>query len=204
VQTAKNKKVALYARVSTEKQEKGLEAQQRALEEYCKTRSIDDFVLFSDEAVSGAKSSRPGLNKMMIDVRAGKIRSVVVYSFSRFARSTTHLLDTLEEFRKLEVTFVSLTENIDTNGPMGKLIFTIFAAIAEFERELIRERVRNGLKNARAKGKQLGRPSETAQHYDEVHALHDQGLTYRKIARQLGISMSAVVRALGAASRACK
>jgi DNA invertase Pin-like site-specific DNA recombinase len=131
VQTAKNKKVALYARVSTEKQEKGLEAQQRALEEYCKTRSIDDFVLFSDEAVSGAKSSRPGLNKMMIDVRAGKIRSVVVYSFSRFARSTTHLLDTLEEFRKLEVTFVSLTENIDTNGPMGKLIFTIFAAIAE-------------------------------------------------------------------------
>lgn len=104
------------------------------------------------------KASRPEFNRMMEAVRRGEIHTLLVYSFSRFARSTKHLLNSLEEFDKLEVAFVSLTENLDTKSPIGRALFTIISAIAELERDLTRERVMNGLKNARAKGKLLGRP----------------------------------------------
>jgi DNA invertase Pin-like site-specific DNA recombinase len=175
------KTAALYCRVSTSDQHSGLESQARALKDYCQQNQITDYELYSDEGISGAKVSRPSLDKMMVAVREGKHSKVIVYSFSRFARSTTHLLAALEEMKKYETDFVSLTERIDTNSPMGRAFFTVIAAIAQLERELVVERVKNGLKNAKAKGKQIGRaktrPSEL------IRAMLKSGMTLRATAK---------------------
>lgn len=100
--------------------------------------------------LSGVKQSRPALDRMMNDVREGSIEKVIVYPFSRYARSVTHLLRALEEFKKVNVGFVSITESIDTNTPLGSAVFTILGVVAQLERDLIAERVRNGLANANA------------------------------------------------------
>ncbi len=113
------KKTALYCRDSTGNQSTGLEAQVRALREYCTRTGISDYVIYEDENQSGVKSSRPALDRMMKDVRTGLIEMVVVYSFSRYARSVTHLLRALEEFKVLNIGFVSITESIDTKTPLG-------------------------------------------------------------------------------------
>lgn len=188
------KKIALYARTSTDKQEKGLEAQIRTLKEYCEREGITDFEVFADEGVSGTKDSRPELNRMLVAVRAGKIGQVLVYSFSRFARSTRFLVNMVEEFRKLNVEFSSYTEKVDTTTPAGKLFLTMIAAMAQFERDVTAERVRNGLKNAVAKGKTLGRPRKR----DDVAILtrHRAGAVVQAIATELGISRGAVYRAI--------
>ena len=141
---------------------------------------FDDEELFADEGVSGTKSSRPALDRMMEAVKRGDASHVVVYSFSRFARSVTHMLHGLEELKKSRANFVSLTERVDTESPIGKAVFVIISAIAQLERDLIAERVKNGLKNAREKGKLLGR----AKKRDSVliRKLLDAGLSFRKIA----------------------
>ncbi|OFZ06271.1 MAG: hypothetical protein A2X97_02285 [Bdellovibrionales bacterium GWA1_52_35] len=146
-----SKVTGIYVRVSTNDQNSGLESQIRTLKEYCEKNKIVSYQVFADEGISGAKSSRPGLDRMMAEARQGKIDRVIVYSFSRFARSVTHLLTALEEFRKLNVPFISYTENVDTNSPMGRAFFVVIAAISQLERELIVERVKNGLRNAKAK-----------------------------------------------------
>lgn len=137
-----SKQVALYVRVSTSMQTSGLEAQQRALEDWCKRKNITGYRIYSDENQSGTKYSRPALDEMQKEVKAGNISTVVVYSFSRFARSTSHLLSALEDFKSREVGFCSVTEEFDTNSPLGKAFFTILAALATLERDLISERVR--------------------------------------------------------------
>lgn len=185
---------ALYARTSTDKQEKGLEAQERALLEYCHLKQISDHESYSDEAFSGKLSSRPEFNRMLKAVRDGRIHTVVVYSFSRFARSTSQLLDSLEEFEKRNVRFISLTENIDTDSPYGKFMFTIFAAIAQLEREITVERVKNGLRNARAKGKILGTPKKIPDR--EIFLLHAQGVEVTQIMEKFGCSRASVYRAI--------
>lgn len=174
-----NKKVFLYARVSTTEQQSGLESQARTLKEYCRLNNITDFELFADEGVSGTKSSRPALDRMMEAIRRGEASHLVVYSFSRFARSVTHMLQGLEELKKTGTNFVSLTERVDTESPIGKAVFVIISGIAQLERDLIVERVKNGLKNAREKGKLLGR----AKKRDSVliRKLLDAGLSFRKI-----------------------
>lgn len=178
--------VALYGRVSTSLQSTGLEAQLRALKEYCARKGINEYRVYRDENQSGTKSSRPALDEMMKAVRAGEISTVVVYSFSRFARSTTHLLSALEEFKRLGISFTSTTEAIDTDSPLGKAFFTILACLAQLERDLIAERVKTGLANARAKGKQIGRrktrPSEM------IRALLKSGVTLRQAAKIAGTS----------------
>lgn len=153
-------KVALYARVSTDQQSTGLESQVRILKDYCAKNDIHHYELFTDEGISGTKSSRPALDRMMAAVQAGEINSVVVYSFSRFARSTTHLLNALQVFKAKNVAFVSITEKIDTSTPVGLAVFSILAAISQLERDLIAERVKAGLANARAKGKLIGRKNK--------------------------------------------
>lgn len=153
----KIRRVFLYARVSTGLQSSGLEAQVRAMREYCDRNKITDFVIFQDENQSGAKSSRPALDSMMLSVRNGECSKVIVYSFSRYARSVGHLLKALEEFKTLNVDFVSCTENIDTNSTMGRAFFGLIAVLAQLERELVIDRVRCGLLNAKAKGIRLGR-----------------------------------------------
>ena len=174
-----NKKVALYCRVSTGNQSTGLEAQVRALRDYCQRNQITDYFLFEDENQSGIKQNRPGLDRMMKDVREGLISKVIVYSFSRYARSVTHLLRALEEFKKLNVGFISLTENIDTNTPLGSAVFTILGAVAQLERDLVAERVRNGLANAKAKGVRIGR-LKTRDSY-LIRKLRKSGMTFREI-----------------------
>jgi DNA invertase Pin-like site-specific DNA recombinase len=127
---------------------------------------------------------------MMAAVRAGEVDKVVVYSFSRFARSTTHLLSALEEFKKYQVSFLSITEQVDTNSPMGRAFFTVIAAIAQLERELIVERVKNGLKNAKLKGKHIGRKKTRPS--DLIRALLKKKIPYRKIADIAGCSHGAI------------
>ena len=187
-------KVALYSRVSTDKQQTGLESQRKALEDYCKLRGITEYEIFEDFASSGALKSRPQLDMMMKKVRAKEINLVIVHSFSRFARSTSFLINTLEEFGCLSCGFISITENIDLSTPIGKAMFTIISAIATLERDQVRIRVLTGIENARAKGKKLGRPRSLQ--YELIVTLKDEGYTYRQICKMLGIGQGSVTRAL--------
>lgn len=158
-----------------------------------------EYETFQDFGVSGAKSARPGLDKLLFACRRGAISQIIVYSFSRFARSTSHLLRALEEFKSLNITFISISENVDTNTPMGQAIFTIISAIAQLERELIAERVRSGLKNAVAKGKKLGRAK--SRNSKLIQELASQGLSYRRIAELAQCSISTVHRELASVRR---
>lgn len=184
------KKVGLYVRVSTGNQISGLESQVRALRDYCTRNSITDYVIYEDENQSGTKQSRPALDRMMKDARDGFIGKVIVYSFSRYARSVTHLLRALEEFKKLDIGFISLTENIDTNTPLGSAVFTILGAVAQLERDLIAERVRNGLANAKAKGIHIGRVKQRDS--DLIRKLRASGMTFRDCARIAKCSTGAI------------
>jgi len=149
-----------------------------------------DYILYEDENQSGVKQSRPALDRMMNDVRNGLVEKVIVYSFSRYARSVTHLLRALEEFKKLNIGFVSVTESIDTNTPLGSAVFTILAAVSTLERDLIVERVRNGLANAKAKGVRIGRLK--TRDSDLIRKLKASGMTYRQIAHISRCSSGAV------------
>lgn len=188
------KKIALYARVSTLSQSAGLEAQVEALKQYCQKSGIVNFQVYCDEGISGAKASRPSLDSMMEAARNGEISQVVVYSFSRFARSTKHLLLALEEFDQLGVQFVSLSEALNTNTPIGKTVFSILASISELEREMIRERVRNGLQNAVRKGRRLGRTK--TRNSNLIRELARQSYSQREIAKLVGCSKTTVQREL--------
>jgi DNA invertase Pin-like site-specific DNA recombinase len=173
-------KVALYARVSTDQQTTGLESQVRILKDYCTRNDIQNYEIFMDEGISGTKSSRPALDRMIAAVNAGEVTSVIVYSFSRFARSTTHLLNALQVFKSKNVSFVSITEKIDTSTPVGIAVFSILAAISQLERDLIAERVKAGLANARAKGRLIGRKKQRDS--DLIRKLLKAGMTFRQIA----------------------
>lgn len=117
---------AIYLRVSCQDQIKtGLDAQMRTMVEFCERQGVKDYEIFSDEGIAGAKESRPSLDRLMKAAHDGHISHVAVYSFSRFARSTTHLLRALETFQKLGIEFISLTEQIQTNSPMGRAFFTL-------------------------------------------------------------------------------
>lgn len=192
-------RVSAYIRVSTDKQINGAQAQRRALEEYCKARGFENVAFFEDFNVSGSKSSRPELDRMLKEVREGKYDMVLVYSFSRFARSTKFLLDSLEEFSLLKVNFVSLSENIDLSSAIGRAMFTIISAIATLERELIAERVRNGMINARAKGRRIGRPQTIND--DLIATLRTENYSYREISKMLNIGQGSITASLRRTAR---
>jgi len=149
---------ALYMRVSTKGHGQTTDTQALALGEYAQRRGFEIFQEYSDEGISGTKDSRPALDRLMKDARSRKFDVVIVARFDRFARSVSHLLRALEEFNHLGIDFVSLSESIDTSTPMGKMIFTVLGAVAELERNLIKERVHMGISRARKQGKRLGRP----------------------------------------------
>lgn len=173
------KRVACYARTPTIDQATGLESQVRVLRQYCEQNGISDAEFFTDGGISGTKSGRPAVDQMMAAVERGEISSVVVHSFSRFARSTTHLLNSLTRFKEKGVHFVSISERIDTNSPVGIAIFSILAAIAQLERDLIASRVKIGLENAKAKGKLIGR--RKMRDSDLIRKLLKAGMSYRNI-----------------------
>ncbi len=149
-------RAAIYARVSTNGQDVGM--QTRELREFVKRRGWHIEAEYTDVGISGAKEKRSQLDRLMADAKRRRFDSVVVYRYDRFARSLRHLVNALEEFRALGIDFVSIHEGVDTSTPNGRLIFGIFASIAEFERELIRDRVKSGIAAARARGVRLGRP----------------------------------------------
>lgn len=188
---------ALYCRTSTLKQETGLEAQERSLRGYCESKAIRKYKVYKDSGVSGTKAKRPGLDQLMADVRAGNIDTVVVPAFSRFARSTKHLLSALEEFQKLGVGFVSLSEAIDLSSSIGRAVFVILAAVSVLERDLISERIKVGLKNALAKGKRPGKKKTVNRAL--ILELRKKGLSQRRIARLASCSLASVNRELQSA-----
>src|ERR1035437_8731081 len=149
---------ALYSRVSTTNGGQDPAMQVRELREYCRLRGWKVYDEYIDRG-SGAVDSRPQLNRLMADAHRRRFEVVAVFDFSRFARSTSHLLRALETFSNLGIDFCSLREQIDTSTPLGKMVFTVLASVSELERSTIGERVRAGLRNAVAEGKKLGRPS---------------------------------------------
>src|ERR1700758_5265531 len=151
-------KTAIYARVSTSNgQDPSM--QTRELKEYCERRGWTVACEYVDVGVSGSKDSRPQLNQLMANAKRRHFDVVLVWKLDRFGRSLKHLVNALAEFEALGVTFVSLRDNLDLSTPSGRLMFQIIGAMAEFERSLIVERVRAGLRNAKAKGIRLGRPT---------------------------------------------
>ena len=187
-------KAAVYSRVSTVGHGQDPAMQTRELREYCHRRGWDIFDCYVDEGVSGKKDSRPALNRLMRDAHARRFDVICCWRFDRFSRSVSHLCRALETFNALNIQFVSLCEQVDTSTPTGKLVFTILGAVAEGERNLIAERVRAGLRNARAKGKRLGRPTKTVD-VDRINALRASGQSWRSIACQMKLSVGTVYAA---------
>jgi len=187
--------VAIYGRVSTIGHGQDVMVQTRELREYVARRGWEIAEEYTDSGVSGSKESRPALNRLLADAKRRKFDAVLVYRYDRFARSLRQLVNALSEFDALGIHFVSLHEGVDTSTPNGRLVFGIFASIAEFERELIRSRVRSGLAAARAKGKRLGRPRAVVDAAG-ITRLRSQGRTVREIADEMGYSRSLVHKTL--------
>src|SRR5246127_4203909 len=188
-------RVAIYARVSTINHGQDVDLQTRELRQFAEARGWTAAGEYIDAGVSGAKDSRPELNRLMADAHKRRFDVVCVWRFDRFARSVSHLLRALETFKALGIDFVSFSEQLDTSTPTGKMVFTVLGAVAELERSLIVERVRAGLRNAKAKGKSLGRP-RVAVDASRVAPLRAEGRTVREIAVTLGVSRSLVHKTL--------
>lgn len=188
-------RAAIYARVSTTNHGQDVTMQTRELREYCECRGWTVAGEFIDAGISGAKDKRPELDRLMADAHRRKFDVVAVWKFDRFARSVAHLLRALDTFRVLGVEFVSLSESLDTATPAGRMVFTVLGAVAELERSLIAERVKAGLRNARAKGKRLGRPGKTV-NVEQVAALRAAGKSWRAISAETGISTRSARRAI--------
>ena len=186
----KGKRVALYVRVSTGEQ--NLDLQLTELMEYAAFRKWLVIEPYSDK-ISGAKDRRPALDRLMSDAKRGRFDVVAVWRFDRFARSTSHLLRALEEFAALGVDFVSLRESIDTSTPTGKMIFTVLAAVAELERNTIRERVVAGQRAAKRRGVRFGRPTVEVD-TDRALKLRKEGLSWRAVAEATGTPKDTLIR----------
>jgi DNA invertase Pin-like site-specific DNA recombinase len=170
------------------------EMQIRDLRDYCRSRRWESAGEYLDIGQSGAKDSRPELNRLMADAHQRKFDVVLTWKLDRFGRSLRHLVNALAELEARGVAFVSLKDNVDLSTPSGRLMFQIIGAMAEFERSLITERVRAGLRNAQAKGRLLGRP-RVALDVGCVIRMRAEGASYRSIAAKLGVSVGKVYAA---------
>jgi DNA invertase Pin-like site-specific DNA recombinase len=187
-------RAGVYARVSTNNGQNP-EMQLEELRAYCQRRGWEIAGEYVDTGISGAKEHRPALDRLLAGCRKRSVDAVVVYRYDRFARSLRQLVNALEEFRALGIEFISLHEGVDTSTPNGRLVFGIFASIAEFERELIRDRVKSGLASARARGKHLGRPRVIVDS-GRIATLRREGASWEKIGKTLGVGQGTVRRAL--------
>jgi DNA invertase Pin-like site-specific DNA recombinase len=191
-------KVAIYARVSTTNGDQNPETQLMALREYCQQRGwtvVEEYV----DRVSGAKESRPALNRLMEDGKRRKFDTLLIWKLDRFGRSLRHLLNSLAEFEALGISFVSYTNAIDTTTPAGKLMFSMLGAFAEFERDLIRERVKAGMARAKKQGTRSGNAVGRPRRAVDVNAVRKRqaaGESLRSIARDLDVPPSLLVRRL--------
>lgn len=185
-------RVAIYSRVSTADQK--IEMQSDELKAYCLRRGWEIVGDFIDSGVSGAKESRPALNRLLAESKLRMFDVVLVYRYDRFARSLRQLVNTLSDFDALGISFVSLHENVDTTTPNGRLVFGIFASIAEFERELIRDRIRSGIRAAKARGIRFGRPRVDV-NPAKVKAMRAAGKSWAQVCRATGLSKGTAFRA---------
>jgi DNA invertase Pin-like site-specific DNA recombinase len=186
--------VALYARVSTLNNQDP-EMQLAELREYAARRGWQIVEEFTDQGVSGCKESRPALNRLMAGACRRRFDAIVVWKIDRFGRSLKHLVNALAELAALGVAFVSLRDNLDLSTPSGRLMFQIIGAMAEFERALIQERVRAGLRNARAKGRKLGRPRVVVD-ASKIAFLRAQGSSWSQITTEMRIGKGTAQRAI--------
>ena len=191
-------RVAIYARVSTVDKGQNPEVQLKPLREYCTARGLEVFSEYVDVGQSGKKDHRPQLDRLMNDSRKRLINCIIVWKLDRFGRSLKHLVTALDELNSLDVSFISYQENIDLSTPSGRLMFHMIAAMAEFERELIRERVCAGVAHARAKGKKLGRKGLAPVEIKLVISVYDQDTSrsVRTVARLAKTSPATAARIL--------
>ena len=190
-------RAAIYARVSTRDKGQDADLQLRELREYALQRGWTVIGEYVDEGISGSKDSRPQLNRLMLDAKQRRIDCVLVWKLDRFGRSLKHLVNALAELEAVGVSFVSLRDAFDLTTPAGRLMFGVVAAMAEFERDLIRERVKAGIANARAKGRRVGRRPVVLDRA-KLTAMRSSGHTIRTIAQTLGCSRSLVHKTLSA------
>jgi len=186
-------RTVLYLRVSTAQQKPDL--QRDDLRSYAERTGLAIITEYTDVAVSGRKKGRPQLHALMQAARMRAFECVLVWKFDRFARSVAHLLQALEEFNHLGIRFISLQDQIDTQSPMGKAMFTIIGAMAELESALIAERVKAGMAAAKVRGKRFGRPPTPAHIVTRVEALASTtAMSIRQIHQALGgrVSRSSV------------
>jgi len=191
------KRVALYVRVS--KHDQTTENQLPELQQFCASRGWEIVATFDDTGVSGAKKNRTELDKCMAFVRARRCDCLLVWRFDRFARSLSHLVLTLEELRELGVDFASVRNQCDTTTSQGRLLFGINALFAEYERDVIRERILAGHARVRALGKHIGRPGLPSEQIEEIQRM--RGTPHRTIAAIVGVSKSVVSKVLAAPVR---
>jgi DNA invertase Pin-like site-specific DNA recombinase len=182
----------IYARVSTVEQSATMQLEE--LRAFAAKRGWNVVEEYIDSGICGSKESRPALNRLLVDAKRRKFSAVLVYRYDRFARSLRQLVNALCEFEALGIHFVSLHEGVDTSTPNDRLVFGIFASIAEFERELIRTRVRSGLAAARARGKRLGRPRVTIDSA-RIVALRQAGWSWSEITLETGLTKGTAQRA---------
>jgi len=184
------KRAALYCRVSTGDQH--LETQLLDLRELAKQRGLEIVREYTD-VISGAKSKRPGLDSLMSDARRRRFDIVLVAAFDRIARNVRHFLDVLDELSQLNIQFISMRENIDTGGPLGRALLTIIGAISELERSLIVERVKAGMRRAKLEGRRIGR---TPLDIDREQVVSDRGsgMSLTQVAKKHRISRASVCR----------
>lgn len=194
-------RAAFYVRVSTKNHHQDPEVQLRDLRDLCQRKGWDLVDTYLDHGISGTKESRPELNRLMADAEAKKFDVVVVWKFDRFARSAQHLLKALEAFQRLGIAFVSHTEGIDTTTVVGKMVFTVLGAVAEMERSLTVERIRAGMRNARAKGSKIGRPAALIFDVDAIRARVAAGEQRQHIAAELGVSPALITKRLKAGAQ---
>lgn len=191
----KTKKVAIYCRVSTPGQT--TENQSLELRCYCERQGWTITNIYEDKGVSGASRERPALEQMLADASDRKFDVLAVWKIDRLARSTAHLVEILSRLRESEIDFCSATEAIDTTSPQGRMLLTFLGAIAEFETELISERIKAGLTRTRSNGTRLGRP-RVGFDLAEALRLRDSGLGYKQVAIRLGVPRTTLHRALRA------
>ena len=185
------KKCALYARVSTLEQR--VQSQVYDLRQLAQQRGFEVVAEYIDEGISGTKARRPGLDALMTDARKRKFSVVLVAAFDRMARSTKHFLQVIDEFDSLGIEFVSRRENVDTSGPMGRLFLTLIGSIAELESELIRERIRAGMRRRRLEGLPLGRvPLDVDR--EAIVADRLSGMSLTQTAKKYLVSRASVIR----------
>jgi DNA invertase Pin-like site-specific DNA recombinase len=186
-----NMTTAIYVRVSTNGQR--TDSQEKELRSYCRGRGWKRIAVYQDK-MSGGSTSRPALERLMNDMRAGKVERILCFKLDRLGRSLTHLALILDEMNRLQIPLICIGQGIDTSSdsPAGRLQLNVLMAVAEFERGIIKERVNAGLKAAKARGVRLGRPATLPGRRAEVITLKERGMGLRAISRELKMPVGSV------------